>query len=66
MYGHKLNRSYRIRLSENDLALLDELKKLKIQPSKFIRESLRQKIEFDLPELIEQEKINKLQQFCPF
>ncbi len=62
----KLNRSYRIRLSENDLALLDELKKLKIQPSKFIRESLRQKIESDLPELIEQEKINISKQFCPF
>ena len=66
MYGHKLNRAYRIRLSENDLALLNELKNLKIHPSKFIRETIRNKIESDLPELIEKEKIIKSQQYCPF
>jgi hypothetical protein len=66
MYGHKLNRSYRIRLSEDDLKLLDQLKELGIVPSSFVRNAIREKISKELPELLEQERRQKEAAFCPF
>ena len=51
----KLTHSYRIRLSSNDLLLLNELKKLRIKPTTFIRNAFREKIERELPKLIEAE-----------
>jgi hypothetical protein len=67
MYAQmKLSNSYRIRLSDDDLALLEQLKKLRIKPTTFMRTAFREKIERDLPKLIEQEKINENKKYCPF
>lgn len=67
MYAQmKLNHSYRIRLSKNDMLLLNELKRLRIKPTTFIRNAMREKIERDLPKLIEKEKQNTDKQYCPF
>ena len=67
MYAQmKLTNSYRIRLSDNDLLLLKQLKSLRIKPTTFIRNAIREKIERELPKLIENEKkrIDKIK--CPF
>jgi hypothetical protein len=61
-----LSKSYRIRLTQDDVALLNSLKSYGIVPSDFVRKAIRQKIKSELPELIEQENINKSKQFCPF
>lgn len=66
MYGHKLNRSYRIRLSDDDLKLLNQLKGLGIVPSSFVRKAIREKISKNLPDFIEQERRQKDTIFCPF
>jgi len=62
----KLIHSYRIRLSSNDLLLLNELKKYRIKPTTFVRKAIREKIERELPNIIEDEtkRINK--EYCPF
>ena len=62
----KLTHSYRIRLNDADLALLNELKKLRIKPTTFIRIAIREKIERELPKIIENERkrIDKIK--CPF
>ena len=62
----KLTHSYRIRLSNNDLLLLNELKKLRIKPTTFIRKAFRDKIERELPKLIEAENKRKEKIKCPF
>lgn len=49
----KLIHSYRIRLNDSDLALLNELKKLRVKPTTFIRNAIREKTERDLPKLKE-------------
>ena len=67
MYAQmKLIHSYRIRLSSNDLLLLNELKKYRIKPTTFVRKAIREKIERELPNIIEDEtkRINK--EYCPF
>ncbi len=67
MYAQmKLSNSYRIRLSDDDLLLLKELKKLRVKPTTFMRKAFREKIERDLPKLIAQEKINENKKYCPF
>ena len=67
MYAQmKLIHSYRIRLSNNDLLLLNELKKLRIKPTTFIRKAFREKIERELPKLIQDEIKMKNKQYCPF
>ena len=67
MYAQmKLIHSYRIRLSNNDLLLLNELKKLRIKPTTFIRKAMREKIERELPKLIQDEIKMKNKQYCPF
>ena len=62
----KLTHSYRIRLNDADLALLNELKKLRIKPTTFIRIAIREKTERELPKIIENERkrIDKIK--CPF
>ena len=62
----KLNHSYRIRLSNNDLLLLEELKKLRIKPTTFMRKAFREKIERELPKMIEDETKRKNKEYCPF
>ena len=67
MYAQmKLIHSYRIRLSNNDLLLLNELKKIMIKPTTFIRKAMREKIERELPKLIQDEVKMKNKQYCPF
>ncbi len=62
----KLTNSYRIRLSNEDLSLLNDLRRLRIKPTTFIRTALREKIAKELPRLLEKEKqeLNKI--YCPF
>lgn len=62
----KLTNLYRIRLSDNDLLLLKQLKSLRIKPTTFIRNAIREKIERDLPKIIEQEKNRIYKIKCPF
>jgi len=62
----KLTRSYRIRLSNNDLLLLNQLKSLRIKPTTFIRTAMREKIQRELPVLLVQESKRKSKEYCPF
>ena len=62
----KLTNSYRIRLSDEDLQLLNELKKLRIKPTTFVRNAIREKIERELPKLIEAENKRNEKIKCPF
>jgi len=62
----KLTHSYRIRLSSDDMLLLNELKKLRVKPTTFIRNAIREKIERDLPKIIEAEKKRIAKDQCPF
>lgn len=67
MYAQmKLTNSYRIRLSNNDMLLIKELKMLRIKPTTFIRNALREKIERDLPNIIDAEIKRKNKEYCPF
>lgn len=67
MYAQiKLTNSYRIRLSDDDLLLLKQLKSLRIKPTTFMRNAFREKIERELPKLIEYENKSKEKIKCPF
>jgi len=67
MYAQmKLTNSYRIRLSDDDLLLLKQLKSLRIKPTTFVRNAFREKIERELPKLIETENKRKEKIKCPF
>ncbi len=60
MYAQiKLTNSYRIRLSDDDLLLLKQLKSLRIKPTTFMRNAFREKIERELPKLIDSENKRK-------
>ena len=62
----KLTNSYRIRLSDDDLLLLKQLKSLRIKPTTFMRNAFREKIERELPKLIDSENKRKEKIKCPF
>jgi len=62
----KLTNSYRIRLSDDDLMLLNQLKSLRIKPTTFIRKAFREKIEKELPKIIDNENRRKDKIKCPF
>lgn len=62
----KLTHSYRIRLSDDDLLLLNQLKLLNKKPTTFMRNALREKIKRDLPKLIDAENKRKEKEICPF
>ena len=67
MYAQmKLTNSYRIRLSDEDLLLLKQLKSLRIKPTTFLRNAFREKIERELPKLIDSENKRKEKIKCPF
>ena len=67
MYAQmKLTNSYRIRLSDEDLQLLNELKKLRIKPTTFLRNAFREKSQRELPKLIDAENKRKEKIKCPF
>ena len=62
----KLTHIQRFRFTQNDMLLFSELKKNRINISSFVRKAIREKIERELPKLIEDEtnRINK--EYCPF
>lgn len=62
----KLTHIQRFRFTQNDMLLFAELKKNRVNVSSFARKAIREKIERDLPKLIESEekRINKI--ICPF
>ena len=62
----KLIHSYKIRLSSNDLLLLNELKKYRIKPTTFVRKAIREKIERELPKIVESETKRNNKEYCPF
>lgn len=62
----KLTNSYRIRLSNDDIILLDRLKQLGVKPTKFIRTSIRDKIKREFASLLIKEEILKSKEYCPF
>lgn len=67
MYAQiKLTNSYRIRLSDDGLLLLKQLKSLRIKPTTFMRNAFREKIERELPKLIDSENKRKEKIKCPF
>jgi len=61
-----LTKTRRIRFSENDILLMESLKKYRVKPTTFLREAFREKIHRDKPIILEQEnkRVNKL--ICPF
>ena len=62
----KLTHIQRFRFTQNDMLLFAELKKNKVNLSSFVRKAIREKIERELPKIIESEKkrIEKIN--CPF
>lgn len=62
----KLTHIQRFRFTQNDMILFDELKKNRVNVSSFIRKAIREKIEKDLPKLIEAENKRKDKIICPF
>ena len=62
----KLVHIQRFRFTQNDMLLFAELKKNRINISSFVRKAIREKIERELPKLIESEnkRIDKVK--CPF
>lgn len=55
-----------IRFSKKDVELMNELKKLRINPDEFIRIAFREKVKRDLPKLIEHEKYRNSKEYSPF
>lgn len=51
-----LNTIQTIRFSDDDIKLLNELRRFSIKPHAFIRIALREKLSKDLPELIKAEE----------
>lgn len=51
-----LIKTRRIRFSENDILLMESLKKYRIKPTTFLRDAFREKIKRDKPVILEQEK----------
>lgn len=62
----KLTHIQRFRFTQNDMLLFAELKKNRVNVSSFIRKAIREKIEKDLPKLIEAENKRKDKIICPF
>ena len=51
----KLTHIQRFRFTENDMLLFAELKKNRINISSFVRKAIREKIERELPKIIDKE-----------
>ena len=62
----QLTHIQRFRFTQNDIILFAELKKNRINVSSFVRKAFREKIERDLPNIIESEKNRINKQYCPF
>ena len=63
---NKLSHIQRFRFTQDDVLLFVELKKNRINLSSFVRKAVREKIERDLPKIIEKEtkRLEKIK--CPF
>ena len=62
----KLTHIQRFRFTQNDMLLFNELKKNRVNISSFVRQAIREKIERDLPKIIELENKRKEKIKCPF
>ena len=62
----KLTHIQRSRFTQNDMMLFAELKKNRVNISSFVRQAIREKIERDLPKIIESENKRKDKIKCPF
>lgn len=62
----KLTYIQRFRFTQNDMILFAELKKNRVNISLFVRKAIREKIELELPKLIDAENKRKSKIFCPF
>ena len=62
----KLTHIQRFRFTQNDMMLFAELKKNRVNISSFVRKAIKEKIEREMPKIIESEKkrIDKIE--CPF
>lgn len=63
---HKLNIVKSMRWSESDIELMNDLQKNSIDVHRFIRNAFRQKIEMDMPYILQNEKKKQSKQYCPF
>lgn len=61
-----LNKSRRYRLSEDTFNMLSRLQELGFNESKFVRESIKEKFERDLPKIVEEQKLKQELIECPF
>lgn len=50
-----LTKTRRIRFSENDILLMESLKKYRIKPTTFLRDAFREKIKRDKPIILQEE-----------
>lgn len=50
-----LTKTRRIRFSENDILLMESLKKYRIKPTTFLRNAFREKIKRDKPIILQEE-----------
>ena len=62
----KLTHIQRFRFTQNDMLLFNELKKNRVNISSFVRQAIREKIERELPKIIELENKRKDKIKCPF
>ena len=62
----KLTHIQRFRFTQNDMLLFSVLKKNRINISSFVRKAIREKIERELPKLIEAETNRRNKEYCPF
>jgi len=62
----KLTHIQRFRFTQNDMLLFSELKKNRINISSFVRKAIREKIERELPKIIEQKAKRIENEYCPF
>jgi len=62
----KLTHIQRFRFTPNDMMLFTELKKNRVNISSFVRQAIREKIERELPKIIELENKRKDKIKCPF
>jgi len=61
-----LTETYRVKLSRSDRQMLNELRRFRIVPAKFVRQAIRDKIQKELPVLIQEEKRRLSKDHCPF
>ena len=62
----KLTHIQRFRFSQGDMILFAELKKNRINVSSFVRNAIREKIQRELPKIIESQNKRKSKEYCPF